>query len=384
MVALQLPVHFLCGAFFSWLANWSGLIRWRKAKDKHWTEEARILWPVRITAGLNVFLLPAILGLAQAILFPDLTHWWLADMAAAFLGAVFGCYPCDREVFPALNWRSWRNQVVAGWGIRFGIWGVLLLACVLMPPEVGWKMAVVAAAYLLVHFALQWGLILKYLRLVKFLVPADTRLLSIVNFTAAKMGVSVRATWQLEGVMALAFAFPITHELTFSRRLVEICSDDEISAICSHELAHLKEGKLVLIGRLVGSLSMFPLIFLIPSIAALGVIGFFLPYLGMIALIKFSKWLSQKMEKRADQMAVGEQSQDGVYAWTLEKIYRENKIPAVNVNNKQTHPHLYDRMVAAGITPDYPRPTEPVWLTTMGWIYVFSLTGLFVVLITRG
>ena len=54
------------------------------------------------------------------------------------------------------------------------------------------------------------------------------------------------------------------------------------------------------------------------------------------------------MEKRADQLALNEQVQEGVYARALEKLYRENKIPAVNVNDKQTHPHLYDRMVAAG------------------------------------
>ena len=384
MVAIQLLAHFVCAAFLSFLANWSGLIPWRNSTSAHWTERARLLWPVRFTAGLNIFLLPSILNLVQALLLPSIPHWWIADLVAAFLGAVFGCFPGDREVFPQLDFRNWWHQAIAGWGIRFGIWGLLLLGCALMPEDFSWGMLAVAGGYLLVHFAMQFGLIMKYLRMVKFLTPAENRLLEIVNSTAARMGVSVRGAWQLGGSMANAFAFPTTRELVFSTRLLEICSDEEISAICAHELAHLKEGKSVLLGRLLGSLSLFPLIFINPSIHQFGMPGILLPYLGFFLIAKFARWLSQRMEKRADQLALNEQVQEGVYARALEKLYRENKIPAVNVNDKQTHPHLYDRMVAAGITPDYPRPTKPKRLTVLGWIYVFSIGCFFALLVSRG
>jgi Zn-dependent protease with chaperone function len=384
MVAIQLLAYFVCAAFLSFLANWFGLIPWRNSASAHWTERARLLWPVRFTAGLNVFLLPPILNLIQEIFFPNVPHWWIADLIAGFFGAVLGCFPCDREIFPLLDFHNWWHQAVASWGIRFGIWGLLLLGCFLMPENVSWKMLAVTAGYLLIHFAFQWGLILKYLRLVNFLTPAGNRLLEIVNLTATRMGVSVRATWELDGFMALAFAFPTTNELVFSRRLMEICSDEEISSICAHELAHLKESKSVLAGRLIGSLSIFPLIFISPSIHQFGMTGIFLPYVGLFSIAKFSRWLSQRMEKRADQLALNEQTQEGVYAGALEKIYCENKIPAVNVNDKQTHPHLYDRMVAAGITPDYPRPTRPSRLTVIGWVYAFSIGILFMLLVSHG
>ena len=191
-----------------------------------------------------------------------------------------------------------------------------------------------------------------------------------------RMNVAVRKTWQLGGPLANAFVFPTTHELVFSNRLLEICNDEEIFAICTHELAHLKESKAVLAGRLLGSLSLFPLIFIIPSIHQFGAAGIFLPYLGMFIIAKFARWLSQRMEKRADQLALAEQTNEGIYAGALENLYRENQIPAVNVNNKQTHPHLYDRMLAAGITPDYPRPIKPRRLTLFGWLYAIIL-GLF-------
>ncbi|HMD52963.1 MAG TPA: tetratricopeptide repeat protein, partial [Phycisphaerae bacterium] len=198
----------------------------------------------------------------------------------------------------------------------------------------------------------------------------------IVNLTAIRMNVTVRATWQFGGPLANAFAVPTTHELVFSKRLLEICTDEEISAICAHELAHLKESKTVLAGRLLGSLMLFPLIFITPSIHHFGATGFFLPYLGLIIIAKSARWLSHRMEKRADQIALTEQTNEGIYASALEKLYRESQIPAVNVNNKQTHPHLYDRMLAARITPDYPRPTKPRRLTLFGWLYVFLVGGV--------
>lgn len=383
MPVLTAFLHLVAACLMAALANWAGLIAWRRAAGELWTERARLLWPVRFTAGINVFLIPVILYQAHWILFPETAHWWISDGIASFLGALLGCYPLDREIFPQLNFKNWRHEVIAGWGIRFGIWVALIAACVLMPENFGSKMLLVTGSYLVLHFAIQWGLFLKYLRLVKFLKPAEERLQQIVNVIAVRMNVTVRAAWQLGGSQANALAFPTTHELVFSNRLLEICTDEEISAICAHELAHLKESKAVLAGRLVGSLMLFPLIFINPSIHQFGTIGIFLPYLGMFIIAKSTKWLSHRMEKRADQIALTEQTNEGIYASALEKLYRESQIPAVNVNNRQTHPHLYDRMLAAGITPDYPRPAKPRRLTLFGWLYAILFGAVFALAASR-
>jgi Zn-dependent protease with chaperone function len=373
MVAALLLAHFIGAASLSWLANEVSLISWRKSRSAHWAERARLLWPVRVTAASCVFFLPAILYFWQEGFYPKIPHWWIGDLVAAYFGAMLGCFPSDREVFPQLDFRNWWHQALAGWGVRLGIWGLFVLSIFLMQAEWGWGMLTVAVPYLVIHFAIQWGLILKYLRLVKFLVPADDPLLKIVNSTAAGMNVSVDTVWQMEGVLANAVAFPTTRELVFTKRLLKICSEEEVTAICAHELAHLKEGKWVLIGRLVGSLAVFPLIFINPCTHSFGLPGLLLPYLGMFSIVRFSRWLSRRMEKRADTLALSEQAGEGVYARALEKLYRENQMPAVNRNDKQTHPHLFDRMVAAGITPDFPRPKKPNRMSAIGWIYVFTL-----------
>jgi hypothetical protein len=91
------------------------------------------------------------------------------------------------------------------------------------------------------------------------------------------------------------------------------------------------------------------------------------------------------MEKRADAMAFQEQAKEGVYARALEQLYRANQMPAVNAKNKQTHPHLYDRLVAAGVAPDYPRPAKPRRMTWVGWVVALAcLVVLLAAWVHRG
>ena len=59
----------------------------------------------------------------------------------------------------------------------------------------------------------------------------------------------------------------------------------------------------------------------------------------------------------------------------LEKLHEVNLIPVV-MPGRLVHPHLFDRMTAAGLTPDYPRPEPP---PAYGWESVLPLALLMVV-----
>lgn len=366
--ALWIIFHFTAAAGLVSLANWLGLIAWRRNREAHWTERARLLWPARIAAGTNIFLVPVIVHFSHRLLAAKASDWWLAEGFAALMGGLLGTFPFDREVFPQLSFRAWRRQACLGWGLRIGLWVGLVAAILLMPNEAGWLMLAIAASYLAFHLSLQWGLMLFLLRRIGFLVPANERLRRLVGEVSDRMSIPVPGVWSFGGVQALAFAMPTTRELLFSERLMEISSDEELAAICSHELGHLTESKATLAGRVVGSLSFYPLIFLNPAANLLPPFGVFLPLIGMMVISRFAAWLSQKMEKRADTLAISQQAEEGMYARALEKIYRENHLPAVNPTSRGTHPHLFDRMLAAGITPDYPRPKPPAKLTWVGVI----------------
>lgn len=357
-------------------ANWTGLIPWRAAASAHWTERARLLWPARTTAASGVFLVPGILVLAQGVLLPEGAEGWIVDGIAAMVGAILAVYFFDREVYPALGFRKWWHQFLISLGFQFGVVAPFVAASLLMPATFGVGTLLVAAGYLIAHFVIQWGFLLRYLRWVKYLRPAEPRLQEVVDATAARLGIRVRATWQMSSSQANAFAMTATGELLFTDRLLEICNDDEIDAICAHELGHLSESKAALAGRLLTSLTAFPLIFILPFLYRFQMLGAVMLLAATLSILAFGRWLSQQLERHADTVASTDQVNEGIYAMALEKLYRENQIPAVNTSNNATHPHLYDRMQAAGITPGYPRPEKPWKFTFVGWFYVTSFALL--------
>jgi Zn-dependent protease with chaperone function len=373
MFFLSIALHFSAGWLMAVAANWVGLIRWRRAVAAHWTERARLLYPVRITAVLNMFLIPGTLNQLHFALFPQVAQWWAAGAIASFLGAVLGCYHLAQEMFPQLNLPNWLLHVAVAWGIRFFVLVPAIAAGLLMPIDVGPKALLITAGYIAVHFANQGGMLIRWLRLIRVLKSPSVRLKMIVTNVAARADVLVRATWQFGGVMANAFAFPLTRELAFSDRLLNICNDEEISAVCAHEMAHLGEPNIVLAGRLIGSLSLFPFIFITPLLNRLAAAGLILAFLGVISISLFARWLTRRMEKRADRLAsTTTTTNEGVYASALEKMYRENQIPAVNASRRLPHPDLYDRMLGAGVKPDYPRPDRPKRITLVGWLHIFA------------
>jgi len=331
-----------------------------------------LLFPVRVTAGLNVVIIPGILNQLHFALFPEIARWWAAGAVASFLGAVLGCYYLDHEMFPQVNLPNWLLHVIVAWGIRFFIFVPTIAAGLLMPIDVGPTALLVTAGYLTVHFAIQGGMFIRCLRLIRVLKSPSVRLKVIVTDVAAQANILVRATWQFGGVIANAFAFPVTRELAFSDRLLNICNDEEISAVCAHEMAHLGEPNVVLAGRLIGSLYLLPFIFITPLLNRLSAGGLILVFLGVILIRRFASWLTRRMEKRADRLASKTTTNDGVYASALEKMYRENQIPAVNVSRRLPHPDLYDRMLGAGVKPDYPRPDRPKRITLVGWLYILA------------
>jgi len=163
---LSAIVYFVAAFLLTILVNWIGLIPLKRANNAHWTEQARLVWPVRFTAAINVFVIAFLLNQLHWRLLPQSYYssiWWL-DMIAAASGAIFGCYPLDRQIFPLLTFKNWRRQVLAIWGIRLGIWAVLIAGILSMPEDFGIRMILVICGYLFIQTLLSWGLLLKYLR----------------------------------------------------------------------------------------------------------------------------------------------------------------------------------------------------------------------------
>ena len=373
----------LFSAAVAFATNWLALIPWRQAKGKHWTERARVYHPVRIAAVSNLWVLPAVVTMTVILLWPDESPHWAFLAFVTAIGAVTGTIPMDREVFPRIQLNDLLRQVAVTWLIRFLVWLVFLAAIALMPPEFNAQTVIIAAAVLILCILWKQDGWFHVGRKLGLLLPPPARLQNIASDTSAKMNVSFKELYLVRFSLAQAFAVPDSRRLLFTQRLLQLLSDDEIAAICAHELAHLTEARSDYYQRYVLWLTFLPWIFFKPMVHAFGVLGFLLLLFTSVLAPFFYRRVSKKLEERADRMAQSNEPDAGTYARALVRLYEDGLLPAVHAKDHATHPHLYDRLLAAGVTPDFPRPAAAGSMAWHGVLFSGALGMLAMVLITR-
>jgi Zn-dependent protease with chaperone function len=291
------------------------------------------------------------------ILFPEANFCLVA--VSGFTGALFASYFMSREVFTGLSFKFWIHLVLAGLFIMFFGWVVLFTAILNMPDDFGWVTWVIAGVVLVLLLSLNFGLGLQIMKWFGLLKPADDHLNGLVREVSEKMGVQVRATWVVSAYLSNAAAFPLIGQVVFTQKMLETSSDDEIKSVCAHELGHLNESRKVKFVRLLNSIAFYPLIFGSPfsSIDGVGKSAFWVLLIVTLIIWLVGIRVARRMETRADKLAAENVVDPVVYARALERLYQTNQMPAVMPKRSaKIHPDLYDRMTAAGLTPDYPRP----------------------------
>jgi Zn-dependent protease with chaperone function len=222
----------------------------------------------------------------------------------------------------------------------------------------------IAGVILLLNIALMMGGSVAILRMTGLLKPVDEALQKSSREQAAEQGVPLRHVMRMDLPMANAFAFPWTRDLGFTSATLNTLNDEELHSVIAHELGHLRESLPTRWSRLTGLLSIFT-IGLAPAAGIDGqplvALGLFAGYIGISRL---AVWIHKRLEISADQQARHAESEDGVYARALEKIHRASLIPAV-LHPRNPYPSLYDRMISAGVSPDFPRPAPPGRVTPM-------------------
>lgn len=363
MNGLILIAAFLLAAGVTFATNWLALIPWRRNRDKHWTEQARILYPVLMAAHANLLVVPGITTLGVFLIWPNTSLLWLFAGIFAMLGATAGTLFLHHEVYPRISAPDLLRETAIGWLMRFLIWIIFIAAAVAMPDQFNSLALGIAIAVVLLWALWTRGGWIWLGKIVGLFVPAPERLSKIAKETSTGMNVPYREVLLVRSSFCQAYALPGIGVLMFTQRLLDLLPDEGTAAICAHELAHLTESRLVAYSRSIRILAYIPWIFFTPLIHVFGLgatygllfFTFFVPRI-------YSK-LSRKLESRADAMAKANESDDGAYARALARLYEDNLMPVVTAK-KQTHPHLYDRLLATGITPDFPRP-KPAY--SMAW-----------------
>jgi Zn-dependent protease with chaperone function len=302
---------------------------------------------------------------------------WAFTVAIAMVGARVGTMPMERELFPAASRQLLLRGTVRGFILRFLHWIALIGTMLLMPDHfsgLAWAIGGAVAA-----FWLGWtrGLSVMLWKRLRWFEPAPERLRQIVADTSARMGLLCLEVLMSQSPQARAGALINIRQLLFTDRLLAICPDEEVAAICAHELGHLTEPRSVRIARTIQSLAFLPWIFIKPLLHLFsdGAVFGLMAFTWLVPI--FSRPMSRKLEVRADQIAKANESDAGVYARALTRLYEASQTPAVNRGTDATHPHLYDRILAAGVTPEFSRPEPPSEMATHGKI-AFALLGALI------
>lgn len=373
---LALVIGGFCIAFLlSWGLNWLALISWRRSAGKHWTERARLLYPAQKSARLNNWLIPANLAVLTWYLLPEMNV--LDAFVSGIFGSVLAGYFSSREVNADLTFKSWLHLVIAITCLIFVRWAMLIFAIVEMPDNFGALTWLMAGGVLLLLLGFQFGLGIYLMRWLRILKPASEHLRRLVTEVSSKMTVQVRATWILFAPISNAAAFPETRQLVFTEKLLSTLTDDEVKAICAHELGHLNEPRRVKFSRVLVGLMLFPIIFAKPmsSLGEIGTNAFWLLLIVVLVLWLLGIRLARNMEKRADKIGAETMENALFYVRALERIYEINQVPAV-MSRRATkiHPDLYDRMLSAGVTPGFPKPVPA---KGQGWTSIVTFVSLF-------
>jgi Zn-dependent protease with chaperone function len=357
-----IPAYF-AGAFgVTYLSNSFAIMSWRRARNQHWTEQARRIYPARVSATFNVLLIAGFAGAHEAFASDKGTAFAVACGAAALAGALLGGYGLDRTIYSMLTFRTWCGMVSGWWLLRSAYWGMLIVGGLLMPANFGPVALGIGLAVFAIYVAFLAGTGLKLAQWLGIVVEPSAEIRRIVEEVTEPAGISPR-TLILRTPMANAFALPHLQRLLLTSRLLEELSPAELASVIRHELGHLTESRRVVWARLLASTSVLPFIFIRPIAVQFGPAGV-ITLACALWLVKIQiQNLARRMEVRADALAVADTGA-GTFASALEHIYRINLIPAVMPGKRQHHPHLYDRLTGAGITPEFERPKPP---SKIGW-----------------
>jgi Zn-dependent protease with chaperone function len=360
-----IPVVFALSSLVSWLSAWVAIPSRHGYESAAWVDKARLGYPASQISRFNVILMYVMACLLAPFCrgpfsrIPEPVHTFLVG-SAAFAGALL-----------VRIWVGYRLRP-GSWSLKYRLQGMLtdglflwphLLAVMLLAPLLpgtltAGAISVIASSTLFLGF-IAWGGGIFLARALGLARPASDRLRGVVQRAAARVGVSPRGTYELTSPEANAFALPACQRLAFTDRVLTLCDDEELAAICAHELGHLTESRLTVLGRTLGIWILLPLLAAKPMIGSYGLLAYFWVYVLFLGGCLLLGRLTHRMEVRADAVGAMHQGEPGTYARALAKMYEANLAPAVLFGKHGGHPHLYDRLLAAGVESGYSRPQPP-------------------------
>jgi Zn-dependent protease with chaperone function len=359
-------VSFLIALVSSWVGSLIVLRPLAKPPPVFWVERARLIYPARAATASNMVSLPVMAGFVVFELRNSLeTRPSGIDIIAMVIGAYLGgmviALRTEKRVRDAtFRTGNWFRGLLFRVLILSPYLCVLFATPLLLPDTLNSRaVEILVPAILVLAFGASGGgyIIARWIGLAQ---PASPRLAGIVADAATRTGIHPRAVYELKSSVANGLALPVWGQLIITDKALKALRDPELAAVCVHELTHLSESWGVSALRVCrGTLLFLPILLARPVWGDFGHLGITATLWVSLLLFLMTRRVGRRMEVRADAAGRAHQGEEGTYPRSQERQYETNLMPAVMAEKRRAHPHLYDRLIAAGVTPAYPRPAPP-------------------------
>jgi hypothetical protein len=208
--------------------------------------------------------------------------------------------------------------------------------------------------------------------------PALPRVTNAADWAGERIGVRASHVFEVQWPRVAILQFPFSKYLFVSSAAAELLSDEELVAIFIRELSFFHQRWLEGALRVVSAC----LFFLMLAGVAFSINGNPRMMFYIIFAIYVILFLLRPFRRRTHRIADSMAAQSGIDRVSslkeLERVHELNVSPVVALFKGSANPHLYDRMVGAGILPLYPRPKPPS--KVRAFLSVAAALGVFVFL----
>ncbi len=340
----------------------------RRLGEVHWTELARVRWGFLMAVNKCTFFLCAgAVAVALVLGHDDFAYprlLALATLGLAYVTSLAVTVRLARDVPGPRNKDATFGQKLktsAAWIMLLrgpAVASLVALAIIPMDARSPWAYITVLALLVVVVWLLGPGATWAPRKL-GVMAPASQELAERVNSAGERAGLGPIPAYILEMPIANAFALLFGRAIGITRGLIGTLTDEQLDSVLDHEAAHLAEGRARRWAHGAAAFVPVPILTALPVGMTFGPIyGLALGSLSILILVAGKK-VAISLETRADAAAHKVEVNEGEYAGALESLHGTNLTPAVVPAGSSPHGNLYDRMVEAGVQPNYPRPGLP-------------------------
>jgi len=229
------------------------------------------------------------------------------------------------------------------------------------PPEFDRAaLLLVAAAVTISLLLIQGGLRFRLARLLRLAYPASDRIGEIVRRAAEQTKSPVPGTIAIRASLPEVMAYRWPNCVSITDGAAALLTDAELESICEHQLAFMLETRHGSMWRTLTLAVAFPMLFpaIRPTAGTFGAVGVLVLVSGFVVLSLVLSRVTLRLVHRFHEQSA-DTANAGVYARALERVCELSLIPVVGPVGSIFPTNVYDRIVGAGVTPDYPRPLPP-------------------------